>query len=327
MTGLFEQMIVNPIVRSFYVAHLVLITGLAYVAADIADESIKNRLAGTPKSPRTGISIIHGSAGLPTEEDLRAIASRNPFSPEDRGTGFLEASLNLDDSSSPSDEAGAVVPVGDWTRQKHLAVLKPETIKLRLVGTLLAAGTVSGAVIQSIGKEDQKFYHINQDIVPGRITLMFVRKNSVILRVGNDFGILKARYDKGDDSGQLLNQPNAGGSTPHGVRKLDDHHWLIESRAIQFAMKNLNSLMMQARAIPNFNSGHVDGFKLVAIQPGSLYQEVGLAPGDIIRSINGMSMSDPQNFVKAISTLGASAQVQVDLIRNGTPETFDYQIR
>lgn len=320
-------MIANPIARSFYVAHLVLITGLAYVAADIADESIRNRLEGTPKLPRTGISVIHKSTELPTEEDLRTIASRNPFSPEDRGIGILDASLNLDDTAPSSDGGGGVVPVGDWTRQKHLAVLKPETIKLRLVGTLLAAGTLSGAVIQSIGKDDQKFYHINQDIVPGRITLMYVRKDSVILRVGGDFGVLKAHYDNADDTGQTLNASLSGNASPHGIRKLDDHHWLIESRAIQFAMKNLNSLMMQARAIPNFNAGRVDGFKLVAIQPGSLYQEVGLVPGDIIRSINGMSMSDPQNFVKAISTLGASTQVQVDLIRNGTPQTFDYQIR
>jgi general secretion pathway protein C len=320
-------MIANPIARSFYVAHLILITGLAYVAADIADESIRNRLEGTPKLPRTGISVIHKSTDLPTEEDLRTIASRNPFSPEDRGIGILDASLNLDDASPSTDGGGSIVPVGDWTRQKHLAVLKPESIKLRLVGTLLAAGTLSGAVIQSIGKEDQKFYHINQDIVPGRITLMYVRKDSVILRVGGDFGVLKAQYDNVDDSGQTLNASRSGNETPHGIRKLDDHHWLIESRAIQFAMKNLNSLMMQARAIPNFNAGHVDGFKLIAIQPGSLYQEVGLVPGDIIRSINGMSMSDPQNFVKAISTLGASTQVQVDLIRNGTPQTFDYQIR
>ena len=92
-------------------------------------------------------------------------------------------------------------------------------------------------------------------------------------------------------------------------------------------MQNMNSLMMQARAVPNMNAGHMDGFRLVAIQPGSLYQEVGLAPGDIIRSINGMSMSDPQNFVKALSTLGSVSQVQVNLVRNGVPQTFQYQIQ
>ncbi len=183
-----------------------------------------------------------------------------------------------------------------------------------------------GAVIQSIGKEDQKFYHINQEIVPGKIALMAVRKDYVILRVDRQFGILKAKYNSLDDSGQKI-VSGTGNTTLHGIRKIDDHHWLIESRAIRFAMKNMNTLMMQARAVPNMNAGHMDGFRLVAIQPGSLYQEVGLAPGDVIRSINGMSMSDPQNFVKALTTLGSVSQVQVNLVRNGVPQTFQYQIQ
>ena len=155
---------------------------------------------------------------------------------------------------------------------------------------------------------------------------MAVRKDYVILRVGARFGILKARYNSLDDAGQAL-ADNSSGSSLHGIRKLDDHHWLIESRAIHFAIKNMNALMMQARAVPNMNSGHMDGFRLVAIQPGSLYQEVGLAPGDVIRSINGMSMSDPQNFVKALTTLGSVSQVQLNLVRTGIPQTFEYQIQ
>ena len=321
-------MIASPIARSFFIAHWALVTGLAYVSADIATESIRTRLEPAELSFHTGISLIRKLPGLPTEDDLRLIVSRNPFSPDQRGQAGLAEVFDLD--SGPSSMAqsanGDVVAVGNWMNQKKLPLLKPSILKLRLVGTLVAPGTMGGAVIQSIGKEDQKFYHVNEEIVPGRIALMSVRKDSVILRVGQSFGILKAHYDVGDDAGQELS--DAGGNTSqHGIRKLDDHHWLIQSRAIQFAMKNMNALMMQARAVPNMNAGHMDGFRLVAIQPGSLYQEVGLAPGDVIRSINGMSMSDPQNFVKALTTLGSATQVQINLVRDGAPQTFDYQIQ
>lgn len=321
-------MIASPIARSFFIAHWALVTGLAYVSADIATESIRTRLEPAELSFHTGISLIRKLPGLPTEDDLRLIVSRNPFSPDQRGQAGLAEVFDLD--SGPSSMAqsanGDVVAVGNWMNQKKLPLLKPSILKLRLVGTLVAPGTMGGAVIQSIGKEDQKFYHVNEEIVPGRIALMSVRKDSVILRVGQSFGILKAHYDVGDDAGQELS--DAGGNTSqHGIRKLDAHHWLIQSRAIQFAMKNMNALMMQARAVPNMNAGHMDGFRLVAIQPGSLYQEVGLAPGDVIRSINGMSMSDPQNFVKALTTLGSATQVQINLVRDGAPQTFDYQIQ
>ncbi len=321
-------MIASPIARSFFIAHWALVTGLAYVSADIATESIRTRLEPAELSFHTGISLIRKLPGLPTEDDLRLIVSRNPFSPDQRGQVGLAEVFDLDagPSSMAQSSNGDVVAVGNWMNQKKLPLLKPSVLKLRLVGTLVAPGTMGGAVIQSIGKEDQKFYHVNEEIVPGRIALMSVRKDSVILRVGQSFGILKAHYDVGDDAGQELS--DAGGNTSqHGIRKLDAHHWLIQSRAIQFAMKNMNALMMQARAVPNMNAGHMDGFRLVAIQPGSLYQEVGLAPGDVIRSINGMSMSNPQNFVKALTTLGSATQVQINLVRDGAPQTFDYQIQ
>ncbi|AFS53202.1 type II secretion system protein N [Leptospirillum ferriphilum] len=323
-------MLASPLARSFYLAHWVLVTGIAYVAADMVDETIRTKLENISPPVRAGVSLIPKNHSLPSEEDLRLIVSRNPFSPESRGSKYLPGSFDLSDDTSSGKSAssgnGEVVPVGNWMNHHHLPLLRPSVVKLRLVGTLVASGTQGGAVIQSIGKEDQKFYHINQEIVPGKIALMAVRKDYVILRVDRQFGILKAKYNSLDDSGQKI-VSGTGNTTLHGIRKIDDHHWLIESRAIRFAMKNMNTLMMQARAVPNMNAGHMDGFRLVAIQPGSLYQEVGLAPGDVIRSINGMSMSDPQNFVKALTTLGSVSQVQVNLVRNGVPQTFQYQIQ
>ena len=323
-------MLASPLARSFYLAHWVLVTGIAYVAADMVDETIRTKLENISPPVRAGVSLIPKNHSLPSEEDLRLIVSRNPFSPESRGAKYLPGSFDLSDDpvsgKSSSGGSGEVVTVGNWMNHHHLPLLRPSVVKLRLVGTLVASGTQGGAVIQSMGKEDQKFYHINQEVVPGKIALMAVRKDYVILRVDRQFGILKARYNSLDDPGQKIVSGN-GNATLHGIRKIDDHHWLIESRAIRFAMKNMNALMMQARAVPNMSAGHMDGFRLVAIQPGSLYQEVGLAPGDVIRSINGMSMSDPQNFVKALSTLGSVSQVQVNLVRNGVPQTFQYQIQ
>lgn len=322
-------MIASPLARSFYLAHWVLVTGIAYVAADMTDEAIRTRLENITPPLHAGVSLIPKNHALPTEDDLRLIVSRNPFSPRARGSKFLPGSFDLSDDAPAGNGASGkdeVVAVGNWMNHRNLPVLKSSVLKLRLVGTLMAPGTEGGAVIQNIGKEDQKFYHINQEVVPGKVALMAVRKDYVILRVGARFGILKARYNSLDDAGQAL-ADNSPGSSLHGIRKLDDHHWLIESRAIHFAIKNMNALMMQARAVPNMNSGHMDGFRLVAIQPGSLYQEVGLAPGDVIRSINGMSMSDPQNFVKALTTLGSVSQVQLNLVRNGVPQTFEYQIQ
>lgn len=313
--------------RYFLMGQIALVSATSYMASDAVDESIRDRISGDFSMPEVHSLLMSPIAHLPTISDISVIARGNLFDPEKRGAGSgILGDLGLIESSPSNTSQSAVVAIGRWQDQKNLPILKPETLKLRLVGTLMGSATQSGAVLELIGKNSQKFYHVNETVIPGQILLAHVQRSSVILKVGNSYGVLKARYTQEDDSGAAL-PLGTGPDASHGIHKLDETHWLIESRALHSAVKNLNQLMMQARAVPNITNGKTDGFRIIEIQPGSLYQEVGLMPGDVIQTINGMSMGDPQNFMKALSTLGTASQVSINLVRNGAAQTFSYQVQ
>ncbi len=324
-------MLDTRIQRYFLLGQIALVSATSYMAADALNESIRDHIGGAYAIPVVHGVLVQPRNALPTESDLASIARGNIFDPSHRGSGALPGDLDFASGlGTPSDARnglaqGPIVAVGSWKDQKALPVIHPDSLKLRLVGTLMGPGTLSGAVLEDTAKKIQKFYHVNESVIPGRVMLAHVQKASVILKVGPSYGILKAQFTVDDDKGQNV---SAGDSaSPHGIRRLDANHWLIEARAVHSAIRNLNQLMMQARAVPNMVGGKPNGFRIVEIQPGSLYQEVGLLPGDVIEAINGMSMSDPQNFMKALSTLGTATQVSIDLVRNGAPQTFSYQVQ
>jgi general secretion pathway protein C len=325
-----KHLFFSQLPRALFATKLLFVTGVSYLLADGVNQAIKNSILPPIRIEGKGLSGNMGSFHAPTASELGLIASRNPFSPDLRGKSYANILSDLYPSSVAGSDAAPkdadVVAVGNWMNGK-VPILTPKLIKLRLVGTVLAGKMTSGAVIDSLDPEKQKFYRLHDVIVPGKITLIAVRKEYVVLQVGKGYGILKAHYDQEDDAGQDLPEKGNASVSAHGIHKIDDHHWLVEARAIQFATKNLSSLLLQARAIPDFTGGHPDGFRMVNIQSGSLFQELGLLQGDIIRSINGLSMNDPQNFMKALSTLQSATNVQINLLRNGAPQTFDYQIQ
>ncbi len=320
----------SQITRIIFLAKILFVTGISYFLADGLDQSIRNAILPPLSLHIRNTTTSNGAFSPPSALVLGLIASRNPFSPDLRGKSYANILADLYPSRETTPgEAPAnadVVAVGNWMNGK-VPILKPDVLKLRLVGTLLAGKNTSGAVIDSLNPEKQKFYHVNDVIVPGKIALVAVRMDYVVLKVGAGYGILKAQYDQEDDAGQAMPDKSTSPASTHGIHKIDDHHWLVEARAIQYATKNLSTLMLEARAIPDFSGGHPDGFRMVSLQPGSLFGELGLSPGDVIRSINGMPMSDPQNFMKALSTLQSASSVQINLLRNGSPQTFDYQIQ
>jgi len=112
-----------------------------------------------------------------------------------------------------------------------------------------------------------------------------------------------------------------------GVREVAANHWLIERAKIDAALANLPRLLTQARLIPNFSGGKADGFRLLNMQAGSFFTEIGLQEGDVLQRINGIEVNDPQNLLKAFQQLRNETAINVDLQRQAQPVTLAYEIR
>ncbi|MBK7860185.1 MAG: hypothetical protein IPJ65_16535 [Archangiaceae bacterium] len=83
---------------------------------------------------------------------------------------------------------------------------------------------------------------------------------------------------------------------------------------------------MQARIVPAFKDGVAIGFKLFSIRPGSLYAQLGVVNGDIIRRINGHDLNSPEKALELYSQMRQATHFDLMLEREGRLLTQTYEL-
>jgi len=266
----------------------------AYLAADATNLFMGATIEASmpPSQPAAGSSVTP-----PTPADVDAILRDNLFNPRQRGNAAVS-------TTAPAEPAPVAV------ESTH-----------RLVGTVAGGGDFGFAVLEEKGNNAQSLYRIG-DLLPGGAQLVAIERYAVVIQVGTATQRLAVQED-------LPPATPAGGPTAAagGVREVAANHWLIERGKIDAALANLPQLLTQARLIPNFTGGKVDGFRVLSMQPGSFYTDIGLKEGDVLQRINGVDVKDPQNLLKAFEQLRNETSINVDLLRQSQSVTLGYEVR
>ncbi|HTT76412.1 MAG TPA: type II secretion system protein GspC [Candidatus Binataceae bacterium] len=121
----------------------------------------------------------------------------------------------------------------------------------------------------------------------------------------------------------------AMGRTNTGVRQVAPNRYLVDRAKVHNDMQDMAKLFTEVRAVPNIQNGSSNGFALSEIQPGSVFQAMGLQDGDVVTSIEGQPLSDPSKAIAVIQSLQSldRSPISVSLMRNGTPVNLSYVVR
>jgi general secretion pathway protein C len=96
-----------------------------------------------------------------------------------------------------------------------------------------------------------------------------------------------------------------------------------EEESIQSVVaQNVSRLADVIRPTPYFVNGQQQGYRVYPGRDRELFSSMGLRPGDLIREIDGQSLSDPTQAMEIFQSLGTATQVSVTVERDGTPETI-----
>ncbi|MDD2941405.1 MAG: type II secretion system protein N [bacterium] len=198
------------------------------------------------------------------------------------------------------------------------AAVPAKNLKLRLVATHSTPGSPPFAIIEnSDGKKEQKIFDIDSSIFGGG-KLVEVLPASVKIDVGGKIEELKLERNK-----------SAGGTnnadTTDNVSEQED--FTVAEAELQEAMANLPQLLSQARAVPYFRAGKSIGMRLFAIRRGSLYEKLGLKNGDILKTVNDNSLSDPSQALKLFEDLKSERSINVIVERMGEDRELRYAIQ
>ncbi len=121
--------------------------------------------------------------------------------------------------------------------------------------------------------------------------------------------------------------PAPAGDLADGIRRNPDGTFTLDSRMVEGQLANLSELLTQARAVPNFEDGKTNGFRLFSIKRGSIFDQIGLRNGDVIRKVNSNELNDPAVALNVFQDLRSARDFQVTVLRNNHEETLSYQVR
>lgn len=82
------------------------------------------------------------------------------------------------------------------------------------------------------------------------------------------------------------------------------------------------SVMNTVRAEPYRQAGKLKGYRIFPGRDKGLFGTLGLEPGDVVTSVNGIELDSPLKGLEVMQSITDATEVNVDVLRNGVNQTF-----
>jgi len=104
-------------------------------------------------------------------------------------------------------------------------------------------------------------------------------------------------------------------------------NYVIDQRALNAALDNIGQAMTDARLLPSVKDGKVEGFRASEVKPQGIFGTIGIKNGDVLLRMNDFPIDSPEKAIQSFASLKGQSRIKLDLIRDGQPTTFNYDIR
>ncbi|WIG96035.1 type II secretion system protein GspC [Myxococcus sp. SDU36] len=197
------------------------------------------------------------------------------------------------------------------------------SLRLKLLGTLVAHDSKwSLASLEDLDAKRIRSVMTGDDLQGARV-VSIERERITFLVDGREESIRADRHGGVSSASFLTN----AAPVPTGVRAVGEHTYEVSRRAVEDALTNTDGLLTQARVVPAFRDGKPQGFKVFSIKKGSLYEQLGIQSGDVLRRINGVSLDTPDGALEAFTLLRGTPHLELDIERGGSPVRKVYDVR
>lgn len=264
---------------------LLLVIVIAWQLARIIWSLVPGPAAGDPVSAPAAVAT---SSATGDSASVQAIADAHIFGvatgdPEEAAQPVVEETENLAD-----------------TRLTNLS----------LKGTIAATPAEQAIAIIADGSNEEKVYTIGASVTSGA-TLHAVYADRVVL---NENGVLTNLKLPKEFSENAVTAVRRNTTTTRRA---------ANTQSIQSVVaNNVSQLADVIRPTPYFVNGQQQGYRVYPGRNRQQFAALGLRPGDLIKDIDGQSLTDPTQAMKIFQTLDGADQVSVTVERNGQPEVI-----
>lgn len=216
------------------------------------------------------------------------------------------AATHLFGEASPEDEAVSM-PLARPTEE-----LEETRLALELKGTMAGNDDRLTAAIIADNRNEEKVYVIGDAIVQGA-TLHAVYRDQVVLNRNGALESLKLPKELPAGQAPVRRTANRVVASPAST----------PTQSIQQSLtQNAAKLADVVRPSPFFKDGQQVGFRLYPGRDRRAFAALGLRPGDLVKSIDGAALTDPQQAMQIFQNLGTAEQVSVTVERNGQDQVL-----
>lgn len=270
----------------------------------------------------------------PPIEKFAAIAERNLFG--------VDIDRAVADVSDPATQTVVEAPVEK---------IDVSPLPAEVIGTLGGDDSVAVALIRDKRNKQVDVYWVGDKLFE-QATIVEIKRGEVLVLRNGKTEILQL-YEDGAGSGaasfgqmppsaadvQATATPavvddaivkaaqSEDGTVQLSVTELRENEYVIDKQSFEQAMSNLGPLLTQARVVPNFSKGKIEGYKIFAIKSGSVFEQIGIKNGDVIHNVNGVGVDTPEKALQLFQQLKSETAFKIDIERGGSVTPFNYQLR
>ena len=133
--------------------------------------------------------------------------------------------------------------------------------------------------------------------------------------------------DSDDDKSDDDKSDDDSSSNKVQLKKLGPGKFEVSRNEVQQTMENPAQFFSQMRAMPHFVNGKTDGFSISQVQPGSVFDQLGLQNGDLLTSIDGQPVTNPMQAMGLIQAVKTASAIDLVVNRGGAPTSVHLDLR
>lgn len=199
-----------------------------------------------------------------------------------------------------------------------LEAIPLSSLSLVLTGVMVTPAG-SFALISADGGPEAPFT-VGQEI-SANVSLYAVYSDRALIRRGAAVESLMLKDSTQSLSNGSVVAPRRAARGPE-IQRNGNNTFTVDREQLTQQMQT-PEFLTQALMVPNAGGG----FLVREIQPGSVYEKLGLRVGDVIQSVNGQPVNSVEDVMRLYAQFGSASNVQIDVRRGGRNESLVYNLQ
>lgn len=211
--------------------------------------------------------------------------------------------------------------------------LQATRLPLRLLGTVASAeADAAYAAVEDQQTRKQSVVRVGEAL-QGDATVLRIERRRIVIQNGANREELALDDEKElriQEARRVASTARTTGAVAEGLReriqKLSETSFSKSRKKAEAAGRDPQPLA-DAQVAPRYEQGRVTGVEVSAIDRSSLFEQIGIAEGDTVVQVNGISVTGAQDSVAALRELTEASEFQVTVIgADGQPRTLTHAL-